>query len=202
MAIDRDGTAWLGFDDGAIFKVSTDTLQCLPSGYETAQLNWTKFGMAFVGGRFDQAEVLYLADGEPLIDATSSSRGLARVDPSTLRLEIIGPLSGLQERACELTGLETDVLHVFCSGTPSTLAVVKPDDSRVLSTTNLPLGKVRSFAIAQWSGSDYVFSSAYSGSPSRVDRYVAGHGTKRVVQRSEYEIVGAGVSTCAPVTPD
>jgi hypothetical protein len=79
---------------------------------------------------------------------------------------------------------------------------VTPADAQVQSVTSLPLGKVSSFAIAQWSGSDYVFSSPFSGKPSRVDRYVPGYGMKRVVEHTDYEIIGAGVSTCAPVTPD
>src|SRR5690349_15674219 len=47
MAIDRSGVAWVNFNDGSLFKVSTKDAKCTQTGFQIGQNGFVKFGMAF-----------------------------------------------------------------------------------------------------------------------------------------------------------
>jgi hypothetical protein len=191
MAVDRQGNAWLGYHSGEVFRVSIATLACAPSGYTAAQLGWTWFGMAFATDTIEgDRETLYLADG-------MSFTGLGAVGREDLRLRPIGafqaPIAG---RRCELSGRGDGRLFVFCPGSPAQLVEVDKQSGATLSASALPFADIESFAFAHWGGSFLLFTSLGQG--SRVDSFHLGVGTRRLVEHLDFEIVGAGVSTCAP----
>jgi len=211
MAIDRRGVVWVGFHDGAVFHVSSTDARCAPSGYVAAQLGWSAFGMAFVGENTPEQEALYLADNSGLSDSNRKNVGLGRVDPRTLELAFVGPLGApVNGRACELTGLDGGILHVLCpgdaaAGSSSSIAEIRARDASVLSVVEIGLKVMGSYAIAQWGGSDFVFTGKSRSAGARrssVDRYTPHVGITRVVEDAGYDIVGAGVSACAPISPD
>jgi hypothetical protein len=199
MAVDRLGNAWVGFHSGEIFRISTETLDCEPSGYAPAQLGWTSFGMAFVADSpGSDAETLFLAEGRPVAPLYA---GIGKVERDQLRLRTVGafraPIAG---RWCDLTGSGEGRLFALCPGTPTQLVEVDKATAATVSVTNLPFRDVMAFAVAHWAGDFIVFTATDGG--SRVDSVCPGEGSLRIVESMDYVVVGAGVSTCAPTWGD
>src|SRR5262249_34569118 len=60
MAVDRKGTAWVNYDDGELFKVSTADASCTKTSFVT-QNGFTTFGMGFSTDAAGQAnETLFI----------------------------------------------------------------------------------------------------------------------------------------------
>lgn len=195
MAVDRQGNAWVGFHSGEIFRVSTETLDCEPSGYAPAQLGWSSFGMAFVADSAGSAaETLFLAEGGP-VDPVFA--GIGRVERDQLRLRSVGAFRApIEGRWCDLTGSGEGRLFALCPGAPTRLAEVDKATAVTVSVTELPFKDVTAFALAHWAGDFIVFTATDGG--SRVDSVRPGEGSLRIVESMDYVVVGAGVSTCAP----
>src|SRR5262245_55152244 len=47
MAVDRNGVAFVLYQSGEIFQVSTENAACKASGYQANQLGWQRFGMGY-----------------------------------------------------------------------------------------------------------------------------------------------------------
>lgn len=197
MAVDRAGTAWVLFDDGHIFKVSTKDAGCSATAFEPGQNGFQRFGMAFVsevGG--GPAETLYVADHQ--------ANGLATIDTSTLKLSFVGSYDGFAA-AGELTGTGNGRLFAFFTKSPPIdyPRIVELDrqsakikDQKGLFGTEIGAG----WAFAHWGGDFWLFTAPSGSSEITKFEYASGS-TTTVKQNLGFVIVGAGVSTCAPVTP-
>lgn len=204
MAIDRAGYAWINYGDGSLWKTATQNPSCVSTGFKTLQSGVSLFGMGFsaksAGGT---AETLYIDD--------LSGGGLGFIDLSSMTLNRFGPFAGdLADRDCELTGTADARLFGFFAGSPygdaGTTSVTQIDPSTEGAMQSWPLPTVDTgsdWAFAFWGGSFYLFTAdKYNESDpyTTVTRLDPSTGMVTVMAQSiGFRVVGAGVSTCAPV---
>jgi hypothetical protein len=200
MAVDRRGIAYSVFTDGQLFRVDTASAACLPTSFAPGQDQFVTFGMAFVantGG--DAGETLYVDEGSVMLKSTPS-RGLASIDTTTFVLNYVAafapPILG-----AELTGTSDGRLFAFYTnamGTGSHIDQVDRTTGNILADNPLQVGTpADGYAFAFWGGQFWVFTSSAS------QTIVTSFDPVRKVETPittwmNVEVVGAGVSTCAP----
>ena len=206
MSVDRNGTAWVLYTSGEIFHVSIDNASCQPTSFQVGQSGFELFGMGFVtdaaGG---DAETLFVTGG----DAETSTPGdLASIDTGSMTLTPLGSLPNA-EFGPELTGTGDAQLFGYYPGAGTTF-IAEMDKASGATVQNHPLtanGSIpAAWAFAHYGGKFYVFISTQDiigGITSRVVEFdPAGPSETTVIPNSPHTIVGAGVSTCAPVVVD
>lgn len=206
MSVDRTGRAWVLYTSGEIFWVSTDDASCQATGFVKGQQSFQLFGMGFVSDSAgSNAEKLYIAGG-PAIDLSTGMSDLAFVDPTSLGITQRGPLA-TAEYSPELTGTGAAELYAYYPGATNSF-VAKIDKMTGQSLQQWPLPgldqDVMAWAFAHWGGRFYIFvttTDLFTGSNnSRVLRLDPMTGATVTLQQNlPYIIVGAGVSTCAPI---
>ena len=193
MAVDRQSTAWVLYGDGQLFRVSTEDASCESTSFVTHEQGFTTFGMGF-------ASDFGSATAETLYAASSTGNGLARLDLDTMQLSRIAPYDSLFV-AAELTGTGSGRLFGYFNLDPGVVAELDKSTARII--TEAPQRSVvvgDAWAFAFWGGDFYLFSAP--GSSTRVDRYRPSNGeAMTVLTNTGIRVVGAGVSTCAPVEP-
>lgn len=202
MAIDRTGTAWVNYADGSLFKVSTKDASCAATSFAKNQKGFLKFGMAFAtNGPNPTEETLYISG---LVDP--DGKGFGKIDLGTLTITMLGDYSNnLAKKAAEMTGTGDGHLYGFFTTQPqATLAEINRENGATSNEKSLAGVSVgNAFAQTFWGG-DFWFYTAEGTSPSKVTQLRAsGNGEIAVVvpDVGGFRIVGAGVSTCAPLTP-
>lgn len=204
MAIDREGTAWVNFSDGSLFKVSTANASCSSTSFQPNQSGFLRFGMAFAtNGEDSTDETLYVSG---LGGGGGGGLGLGKIDLDTMTLTVLGDYTGnLAGQGAELTGTGDGHLYGFFTTQPfATLAEI--DRSNGATSNDQALDGVQTgsaWAFSFWGG-DFWFYTSEGTSPSRVTRLAtSGSGDISVVKGDVggFRIVGAGVSTCAPTAP-
>lgn len=205
MAIDRDLIAWLNYFDfngGALYtfdlkkKSGCQLAVSLPSAFKQVGMG---FSTDTVGGT---AETLYV-DG-------IGGGGLGRIDMTSKTLVPIGPFGNdptLTGQSAELTGTGDAKLYGYFTTSPSVrVAQIDKSNAGILSDKVLTGVKPPSdWAFTFWGGDFYLYAAPgsnatgnssvihYSPATQMVDStYVADVG---------FKIIGAGVSTCAPLKP-
>lgn len=196
MAVDRKGVAYVLFNNGRLFRVSTATAACVATTYQPGQLGFTQFGMGFVADQGGPTETLYVAGTgtSPVPDA------LGRIDVTNFQLTSIAnfspPITG-----AELTGTGDGRLYAFHNraALPGTsISEIDPTTAQVIGQSNLPtVDRGNGWAFAFWGGDFYLFVGA-TPSASRVVRFRPADNSVATVAQATSLIVGAGVSTCAP----
>jgi hypothetical protein len=204
MAVDRNGQAWVVFQDGNLFQVDTKTAGCKATSYSPGQHGFLTFGMGFStdapGGT---AETLYVSDSGQQPDGTyQPTKGLAKLDTATLALTPIAAYDAITARA-EMTGTGDARLFGAFEGSPYVVAQIQKTDAKILSqapqSTINYAPDMSNFAFAFWGGDFWLFVGP--GTSTDVFDYSPSAGTTKKVKTVSFEIVGAGVSTCAPTTP-
>jgi hypothetical protein len=206
MAVDHKGTAYSIFQDHHLYKISGATAHCVETSYAPDQLGFGRFGMAFSanaggggGGGGDPGETLFVAESS----YQHPSMGLATIDINTFTLNFVAPLSPVLGDAVELTGTRDGRLFAFGLQTPgpgSHVAEIDKTTGALLSDTVLDVGLSNSsFAFAFYGGDFYLFTNQGGQSlPTTVTEYDPSAGTTQVVASLDQDVVGVGVSTCAP----
>ena len=203
MGVDRTGIAWVVYEDGHLFRVSTATADCTATPYVPGQLGWKTFGMAFATTTPPTGEALFVAES----DYSKVSKGLATIDLGTFDLSFIAPLTpplSPPSFALELTGTGDGRLFGFALDNPgpgSQVAEIDKATGQVLSDVALPTVGISesSFAFAYWGGDFYLFTSDNGNAgPTVVNRYSPSDGSVLEVASLTDAVVGVGVSTCAP----
>jgi hypothetical protein len=201
MGVDRDANAWVLYSSGELFNVNTETLDCVKTAW-AAPSGIRQFGMGFstetAGGTID---TLFIA-GSPAIGQTTTS--LQKLDTATLTTQPVGTVTG----SPELTGTGNAELWGFFptnpggGGTPRIEQISKTDGSglRTFMLSSLA-GEPAAWAFAFFGGDFYVFLERNLTDPATIVYQVDGtNGTvKGMTPTNTRTIVGAGVSTCAPV---
>jgi hypothetical protein len=187
MSVDRSGTAWVLYNDGKLYNVSTSDASCQATNFVPDQLGFDKFGMGFVSNSAgSEDETLFIA-GE---------FGLGSIDTSSLTVTAHGEFGF--SAAAELTGNANAELFGLFYGFPPYIS--KLDKTNSALGAEQPLDGVDAgtgFAFAFWGGSFWVFTGSSS---SKVDRYDPISKTvENKIPSLGFKVVGAGVSTCAPV---
>jgi hypothetical protein len=187
MAVDRAGQAFVESNEYRIFEVELGDDVCAATPYVPRRIR--DFGMAFSSDVQGGGESLYLVD--------ASSR-LARLDLDTFAPQVVGTFSE-DVGESELTGTGDGRLFAFGvrSGQRSHLAEIDKSNARVLSDVALDLESGGGWAFAWWGGAFYFFTS--TGGASVVTRYDPASEALEQVATAPGLVVGAGVSTCAPV---
>ncbi len=214
MAVDHGGTAYVVYSDGELFRVSTATASCRPTNFALNQQGFLTFGMGFSQNQSGIGETLYVASD--LQPGTNLPPRLGTIDTATLSLRSVAlfqPPIG----SAELTGTGGgDLFAFFALGAssdggpfPAPSAIGRIDKTNGLMTGEVVLdgvGQGCAWAFAFWGGDFYTFTappptgtcSATSPPPTVVTRMRPADGTVVPIATFGAEIVGAGVSTCAP----
>jgi hypothetical protein len=211
MSVDRTGTAWVHYSSGEIFHVDINNAQCTATSFVAQQMSgeWGLFGMGFVtddaGGDTEQ---LYIGGGDP----EAMPGGLfGVVDGTTLAINTLGNLPNDGEYSPEFTGLGSGELFGFYPGINEAFVqgINKTNGAALGDKFDIPGGlggdeltTVRAWAFAQWGGTFYIFvtTQGLAGTNSTVRTIDRATGnTATPLENLAFNIVGAGVSTCAPV---
>ncbi len=202
MAVDRNAKAYVNMSDGSLFTVNTSNAKCSPTGYQTGQLNRRIRGMGFSSNTSGgNAETLFTCTAD---DSTFSGGGLAKIDVNNYKLSLIGDYGGaLAGSECELTGTgDARLFGFFATLSPPKLSELAKTTGTGSGTTPLTVTTSSSYAFSFWGG-DFWFYTADGLSNSKVTRYKysSDKSFSVVVANTGMTVVGAGVSTCAPLTP-
>ncbi len=201
MAVDRNANAWVVFTDGNLYKVNTQNAACTATSFQPGQHGWTTFGMGFStdtpGGT---SETLYVSESS--LFNGGNTMGLGRIDTTTLQLVPIGMYDQINARA-ELTGTGDARLFGAFEGMPYVVAQIDKTNAHILSQA--PQSAINyapdssNFAFAFWGGDFWLFVGP--GTSTDVFHYQPSVPSTTKVKTVSFEIVGAGVSTCAPFVP-
>jgi hypothetical protein len=204
MSVDRNAVAWVLYTSGEIFHVSTTDASCSPTSWVKGSGGYQLFGMGFVADSpGSNSEKLYIAGGPASALETGD---LGYIDPGTYGVSTVGPLPSA-EYSPELTGTGDAELYAYYPGSFSTfVARVDRATGQNAQTWNLPAlsGSVMAWAFAHWGGQFYIFVTTVDDFTLEEKREVyllnpmTGSATL-LLPDIPYVIVGAGVSTCAPV---
>lgn len=205
MAVDRDAVAWVNYvqsDDsaGTLFKVSTEDASCEPTGTSLSD-GWSRLGMGF-------SSDLSRPDAEQLFVAGATGTpgvGLGRIDGSSLTP--VGEFSGsLRGTSAELTGTGDGRLFGFFTTFPVQLAEIDKETGEIIEATDLPgIETPSAWAFSFWGGDFYFYTAPdpflSQSRTTNVSRYRPSDGSIDTAYMTNigFRIVGAGVSTCAPL---
>jgi hypothetical protein len=199
MAVDRKGHAWVVYSDGNLFQVDTATAACQPTAYLPGQHGFVTFGMGFVAtgaGGFD--DVLYVSQ----TDDNGTTTGLGKLDTQSFVITPVGMYDEMNARA-ELTGTGDGRLYGAFEGVPWVVAEINRATAAIESQA--PQSQIHyapasaNFAFAFWGGSFWIFAGG--GNSTDVFQYDPTAQTTTLRDSETFAIVGAGVSTCAPLKP-
>jgi hypothetical protein len=202
MAVDQNAVAWVLYESGELFQVDTTTAACQSTNWIVGQKGYTQFGMGFVFSPTTNLDTLYISGAlsQPMPGTQPPPEPLATVAFPSLTATTIGTVSiGF----ADLTGTGNGQLWAFAppydsvTNTP-VFVQLDPDTGATLSSFTLPSLQNAfdaDWAMKFWGGSFWIFigNSVYAvDSTTQVL-------TEPLVSNGPRNIVGAGVSTCAPV---
>jgi len=200
MAVDRNATAWIVYDSGELFTVDVKTLPltCVKTTFMRQQ-GVAMFGMGFVANTpGSKDETLYISGSDFGSSLSTTKFGtLSTTPPYTV--SILGMLQG----APELTGTGDAKLWAFSPNVmPPKVARLSKATGAVESLFEAPLlaGSPRAWAFAFWGGDFFIFLDRSTDTSTQVWRMNGLTGAiTPAVRDTGRTIVGAGVSTCAPI---
>jgi hypothetical protein len=212
MSVDRDAVAWVLYTSGEMFRVSTEDASCTPSGFQPSQADYDLFGMGFVADSPGSAGEKLFAAGFIVhrVNGMRYEHKLGYVDPMSLQLSHVTAMGTLLHGP-ELTGTGDARLYAYFPGGDDRIVELDKSTGSELAGRQWPAGQLPgeplSYAFAHWGGRFYVFvtsEGSFGGNETQVIRVDpeanGGAGlAETVTQTGVPEVVGAGVSTCAPI---
>ena len=206
MGVDRNANAYilyvdqLGGADSKIFKVDTTTsgLPCTATSF-SASSSLEEFGMGFstttAGGDTDQ---LFIAGGTDV--STTSPSDLHTIDVTSMAVSSkLGTVTG----SPELTGnANAELWGFFPDPTTPRIEQINKTNGASITPANLPAtmkGMPMAWAFAFYGGDYYVFLMKDSETSTTVYEVTPAGALVGSTAAPGKVIVGAGVSTCAPV---
>lgn len=195
MTAARNGDAYVNYGSGQLFRVSTTDAGCERTSFDVGQLVFSRYGMGFVADRGTGEETLYVAQN----NFTAPSPGLQVIDTSTFALRFVAPFQPPLLRV-ELTGTGDGRLFGFAMDIEgSRLVTIDRATGEVQTVRAFDFGgNDTSFDFAFWGGEFFLFV-AKSDQPSTVWKYTPADDSVLAVGSLDDTIVGAGVTTCAPL---
>jgi len=189
MAVARDGVAYVRYSDNVVYEVDLETMDCVETSYSGGA-----FGAFGMGYATDEAgswrDRLYVANAD----------SVGRLDTDSWSLDLLG---GMDSQS-ELTGNSAGELWAFLPlERPAELVQLDKDSGDALHTISLSgfpnASDIDAFAFANWGGEFWLFVRVHGvGESSDVYRVGSTGVLTKVLDRVGFDIVGAGVSTCAP----
>ena len=197
MGVDRNGIAWVLYNSGELFHVELlNQLKCTKTTWAGSGGLMT-FGMGFStdmpGGTTDS---LFIGGGTIAIPPVNE---LAKVDLNTMTATKVGNVPILPE----MTGNSKAELWGFMPDTTTPKVVqFNKADATFMKEFDLPqiAGGMAGYAFAHWGGDYWIFLQKNAEIQSSV--YQVDGTTGMIVSTTVATgrtIVGAGVSTCAPI---
>jgi hypothetical protein len=193
MGVARTGVAYVVYNDGELYRVSTADASCEPTDWIPGTGGFNVFGMGFAIDDDMRGETLHVAE----INFGGPSVGLATIDTETFDLDYIGPFSENPGNTLELTSSDDGNLYGYflnANGPGGFVVEIDKSTAEILSSVPLPTGGGSALAFAYWGGDFYIFTS--DGGSTTVTRYDPGDGDVQVVATLSRTVVGAGVTTC------
>jgi len=211
MSVDRQARAWVLYNSGELFFVSTLDASCTASSFQVAQTSggttFELFGMGFVADApSSSTDSLFIA-GSTAANVGVNRGALGKIDPTSLLVSRVNALPAGQYSP-ELTGTGAAELYGYYPGSPSLVARINKTTAANDQTWNLPdtTGIVRAWAFAHWGGLFFIFITTSDGLTDtanvlQLDPAANGGAGAVTTARSNTGkiVVGAGVSTCAPI---
>ncbi len=201
MNVDQSGIAWIIFDDGNLFRVDTANAACTATSYVPSQLGFFTFGMGSVFDSSTGKDTLYLAASP--FNATASQLGTLAYPSLTVTQVATVPIGWV-----ELAGTGDGQLwgyapHSSFSGGPLLFQMNRATGA-VIDRYDVPeITTVGGFAVKFFGGSFFVFVGAdvwkIERSALLPGKTIPTKAAVRVLTTPGLDVVGAGVSTCAPV---
>jgi len=189
MSVTRDAVAYVLLQTGDLCQVSTeDASGELVAEYTPGQGGFQLFGMGYATiGPDTEEEKLYIGDDS----------SLGYIDEDTWEPFALGPIEGNPE----LTGTGAGELWgFFPTDTPPRVSQLDKGDAQVLDNYPLPelSNDANAWAFAFWGGAFYIFYKTFDEDSTNVYKLEDGELSMHIEDTGKY-IVGAGVSTCAPL---
>ena len=202
MAVDHNGVAWVNFHDGTLYRVSVIDGHCASQGTipEGAP---AQFGMGFVSDD-PKSGVEYLMGTDRVTQDKLPQ--LARIDLSTQppRWQYVAAMQfkEQQEQNPELTGTGDGKLFTYVSkpGRGYVQEVSRTTGELTGPQWKIPgtAARANAWAFAHYAGVFYVFVTFDNNSMVYAIHKASGK-VEMVREKLPNRIVGAGVSTCAPL---
>lgn len=200
MAVDRDANAWVLYSDSTLYKISIENQTCeLVTNFRANGSGLSTFGMAFsldaVGGDTD---TLYIAD----IDFGGS---FGRINTENMSYTQLASFPDYYDQTPELTGTGLAKLYSFSPGNAEQhISEIDKSTGNVIKDYVIPGagGNISAWAFAHWGGKFFMFEtvSRYFSSENKILRFdPETEHTDVFMSDTPFRVVGAGVSTCAPV---
>jgi hypothetical protein len=200
MSVDRSATAWVLYSSGQLFTVDVKTLACSATHFAVGQQGFFNFGMGYVSnspGAMD--ETLFIAGGV-LGPRGGGNATLGTIDVATLTINKLSPIRDWPE----LTGTgDAKLWGFYPSATAPRVSQIDKASGAESSTFMLAdlAGQPNAWAFAFWGGDFWIFLKRQSDPSTNIYHLKQSDGSvTNVIPSSGRHIVGAGVSTCAPVT--
>ncbi|HRI68925.1 MAG TPA: hypothetical protein PK156_32065 [Polyangium sp.] len=200
MAIDRSGRAWVNYFDsfgqGEIWKVNVRDASCEAAPTVILPPDWAQVGMGFA------VDFTRMGDDTLFIDSLSGN-GLAKIDANMVVPIADFTPATFSGSVAELTGTGDGRLYGYFQTSPVYVAQINKSTAAVTNAVAITgLNTPDAYAFSFWGGSFYLYAASI-GSNSRVTKYDPATGVinNNYILDTGMQIVGAGVSTCAPVQP-
>jgi hypothetical protein len=196
MSVDRDAVAWVLYSSGELFRVDTTSLACTKSTWSPQQ-GLDVFGMGFSSNTAGSTDdTLFVAGGSNPSQTTSK---LATLSTQTFTAAQVGTVTGWPE----LTGTgNAELWGWFPSPTAPRVEKINKTSGAGMQMFPLPslAGDPMAWAFAFWGGDFWIFLQRANDAATTVYQIDGTAGTvKGSTPTGNRQIVGAGVSTCAPV---
>jgi hypothetical protein len=208
MAVDRRGTAYVNYASGKIFAVDTKTLACTDTGFVPGQAGFSpNLSMGFSSDAPGSTEeTLYVSDNTGDDTQERDGKGLAKLDltKSPPELTPLGTFTAeVMGGRCELTGTGDAKLYGFFTTMPANLAEIQKGNAATPAAVRLPTvdASTGGYAFSFWGGSFWFYTSSDTDTTkvTRYDPTTTPPTTSVAAPMLDFTIVGAGVSTCAPL---
>ena len=189
MAVARDGLAYIRYSDDTVYALDLETFACQETSFALHK-GLDSFGMGYAT---DDAETwrdaLYVADGDTLM----------RLDTDSWSLQVVGSMPSQSELTGNADGELWAMLPLESPAALARIDLATGAEAERVNLSGFPSPyDIDTFAFATWGGDFYLFVREYGmGSSTDVYRVRSGN-LKRVSKDIGFDIVGAGVSTCAP----
>ncbi|CAN5736144.1 hypothetical protein BH09MYX1_BH09MYX1_18130 [soil metagenome] len=199
MAVDRNGDAYVLYSAGTpnfaqLVKVNTKDASCTATSYVPQYGDFGKFGMGFASQGLNPQEDLYVASwiGSSLcrvnVGTDFGLDNLAKFDPAIIDSELTGTGDGR---------LFAFFATTSTGGNETAIAEIDRASGKVLAQDDMPgVSFGTAWAFATWGGYFWLFVNPAG---QKVVRWDPETHSATVFNGYKAPIVGAGVSTCAPL---
>jgi hypothetical protein len=195
--------------------VRTDDASCEHTPTITLADPFRRVGMGFSADATGTGETLFVA-ADPF---RKNNQGLGRVDLTASQVVAVGPFAPTDQFAAlsaDLTGTGDGRLFGFFGEDPTTpgapayptVGQVDPSSGAVQSPQTMwGVKQPIAWAFAFWGGHFYLFTTDYDGATDTTSCSVADYDPASGLVNAAYStnigfnVIGAGVSTCAPIQP-